>query len=163
RPTSTMRRSRPDAPSSSPLIASSAMAERSGPRPRCGSTRRRQPTRWSTGRSSTNCGTWERSARPSSTKGGRTERLPSDPAGFVPPSLLSIFATAEPFFHNGAAATLTEVMENVTHRSAGTGGVDVLSNPADRDILVKFLLSIDASTTPIDAGLQGTPIVDPYG
>jgi hypothetical protein len=37
----------------------------------------------------------------------------------------------------------------VTHRSAGTGGVDTLSNAADRDKVVQFLLSIDAKTVPI--------------
>jgi YVTN family beta-propeller protein len=69
--------------------------------------------------------------------------------GFVPPSLLSIHAFPQVFFHNGAALSLDEVMNNVTHRSAGTGGVDTLSNPADRAKVVSFLLSIDASTTPI--------------
>jgi hypothetical protein len=40
-------------------------------------------------------------------------------------------------------------MLNVTHRSAGTSGVDTLSNPADRAKVVKFLQSIDAATPPI--------------
>ena len=68
--------------------------------------------------------------------------------GFVPPSLLSIHAFPQTFFHNGAALSLDEVMNNVTHRSAGTGGVDTLSNAADRAKVVRFLLSIDASTVP---------------
>ena len=68
--------------------------------------------------------------------------------GFVPPSLLSLFAFPQTFFHNGAANSLEAVLTNVTHRSAGTGGVDTLSNPADRQQLVKFLLSIDATTVP---------------
>ena len=38
----------------------------------------------------------------------------------------------------------------ITHRSAGTGGIDSLSNPDDRRKLVKFLLSIDASTEPVN-------------
>jgi hypothetical protein len=38
------------------------------------------------------------------------------------------------------------VMSNVTHRSAGTGGVDTLSNAADRARVVRFIESIDAST-----------------
>jgi hypothetical protein len=38
------------------------------------------------------------------------------------------------------------VLQNVAHRSAGTGGVDTLTNPADREKLVRFLLSIDKET-----------------
>ena len=68
--------------------------------------------------------------------------------GFVPPSLLSTFAFPKSFFHNGVAVSLEEVLENTTHRSAGTG-VDVLGNAADREKLVKFLLSIDAKTRQI--------------
>ena len=55
---------------------------------------------------------------------------PKGASGFNIPSLLSVVASA-PYFHNGAAQTLDEVLQNVTHRSAGTGGVDTLSN-ADR-------------------------------
>ena len=69
--------------------------------------------------------------------------------GFAPRSLLSIFAVPELFFHGGGAATLDDVMLNVTHRSAGTSGVDILSNPADRAKVVRFLQSIDAATPPI--------------
>jgi YVTN family beta-propeller protein len=67
--------------------------------------------------------------------------------GFNPPSLLSVHETA-PYFHSGAAQTLDDVLNNVTHRSAGTGGVDTLSNAADRARIVTFLRSID-QTTPI--------------
>jgi hypothetical protein len=63
------------------------------------------------------------------------------------PSLLSVFAGA-PYMHSGSAPTLEEVLENVTHRSAGNGGVDTLSNPSDRQALVRFLKSIDAQTPP---------------
>jgi cytochrome c peroxidase len=59
--------------------------------------------------------------------------------------LLSVFAGA-PYFHSGGAPTLDDVMTNVSHRSAGTGGVDTLSSPADRAKLVKFLKSIDGTT-----------------
>jgi len=69
--------------------------------------------------------------------------------GFVPPSLLSLFAFPQVFFHNGAALSLDDVMNNVTHRSAGTSGVDILSNPADRAKVVSFLLTIDAASAPI--------------
>ena len=70
--------------------------------------------------------------------------------GFVPPTLMSIFAFPQTFNHNGGAATLAQVLQNVTHRSAGTNGDDKLSNAADRDKVVKFLLSIDAKTPPIN-------------
>jgi cytochrome c peroxidase len=69
--------------------------------------------------------------------------------GFVPPSVLSIHAFAGTFFHGGAASSLDDVLNNVTHRSAGTGGVDTLTNAADRSKVVDFLLSIDAATIPI--------------
>ena len=70
--------------------------------------------------------------------------------GFVPPSLLSVFAFPQTFFHNGSAGSLDEVMNNVQHRSAGTAGVDTLTNAADRDKLVKFLFSIDAASDPVN-------------
>ena len=69
--------------------------------------------------------------------------------GFVPPSILSIHAFPGPFLHNGAAATLGNVLNNVKHRSAGTHGSDTLLNPNDRIKVVKFLLSIDTGTKPI--------------
>ena len=69
--------------------------------------------------------------------------------GFVPPSLLSIFAFPQTFFHNGAALSLDDVLNNVQHRSAGTAGVDTLSSAADRAKVTRFLLSIDAATAPI--------------
>jgi hypothetical protein len=74
---------------------------------------------------------------------------PLGAAGFVPPSLLSIHAFPQTFFHGGVAGSLDDVMANVTHRSAGTSGVDTLTNAADRSKLVKFLLSIDAATPAI--------------
>jgi len=66
--------------------------------------------------------------------------------GFQPGSLLSLFAFPGPFLHNGAETSLEGVLQNVTHRSAGTGGVDTLTNAADRGKLVRFLLSIDRQT-----------------
>lgn len=74
---------------------------------------------------------------------------PLGAAGYAPPSLLSVFALPGGFLHNGAAATLDVVLQNVTHRSAGTGGVDTLSNPSDRAAIVAFLRSIDAASQPI--------------
>ena len=67
--------------------------------------------------------------------------------GFNIPSLTSVFASA-PYFHSGAAPTLDAVLENVRHRSAGTGGGDTLSNADDRKALVRFLASIDRDTVP---------------
>lgn len=69
--------------------------------------------------------------------------------GFVPPSLLSAFAFELPQLHNGAASTFDAVLNNVIHRSAGTAGVDTLTNPADRAKVATFLRSIDAATPPI--------------
>ena len=67
----------------------------------------------------------------------------------MPDSLLSIFAFPQTFLHNGTAASLEDVLDNVSHRSAGTGGVDVLSSAADRAAVIRFLLSIDARTRPV--------------
>jgi hypothetical protein len=41
------------------------------------------------------------------------------------------------------------VLANVSHRSAGTAGVDTLGNAADRDRIVNLLRSIDGSTLPV--------------
>jgi len=73
---------------------------------------------------------------------------PLGAAGFVPPSLLSIHAFPQVFLHNGAATSLGQVLDNPTHRTAGTAGADLLGNAADRERVVKFLLSIDRSTEP---------------
>ena len=67
--------------------------------------------------------------------------------GFAPASLLSIFAFPRTFFHNGAADSLEQVLDNVPHRAAGTG-IDLLDDPESRRKLIRFLLSIDASTAP---------------
>lgn len=69
--------------------------------------------------------------------------------GFVPASLLSIGAFSGAFLHNGGVGSLDGVLNNVTHRSAGTGGVDTLTNPADRQKITRFLQSIDAASAPI--------------
>ncbi len=74
---------------------------------------------------------------------------PLGASGFVPAPLLSLFAFPATFFHNGSANSLEAVLENVTHRSAGTPGTDHLVEVAQRQRLVKFLLSIDAATPPI--------------
>lgn len=83
---------------------------------------------------------------------GRAKFPTAGSDGLVPPSLLGLFAYPGVFFHDGAAASLDQVMENVAHRSAGTGGVDTLSFAADRSKIVKFVLSVDAATVPITSG-----------
>jgi YVTN family beta-propeller protein len=78
----------------------------------------------------------------------QTANTPANGAlGINIPSLLSVFA-GTPYLHSGAAPTLEAVLENVTHRSAGTGGVDTLTNPQDRAKVVTFLKSIDDKTQP---------------
>jgi uncharacterized protein (TIGR03437 family) len=74
---------------------------------------------------------------------------PLGPNGFNPPPLLSLFAFPQTFFHNGSAASLDAVLQSVTHRSAGTNGVDMLQSATARQQLISFLESIDASTQPI--------------
>ena len=69
--------------------------------------------------------------------------------GFVPPSLMSLHAFPQTYFHNGSADTLEAVMNNVEHRSLGKNGTDPLGDPERRRQLVKFLLSIDGNTPPI--------------
>jgi cytochrome c peroxidase len=64
--------------------------------------------------------------------------------GFNPPSLLGLAATA-PYFHSGAAQTLEEVLANGPHRTAGSPGRDLFTDPNNRALMVKFLRSIDAN------------------
>ncbi len=69
--------------------------------------------------------------------------------GFNVPSLISVFASA-PYLHSGAAATLDDVLSNVTHRTAGRADhLDLLNTPLFRRFLVQFLKSIDRNTPPI--------------
>jgi hypothetical protein len=81
--------------------------------------------------------------------GGAAGQVNTDGAngalGINIPSLLSVFAGA-PYFHSGAAQTLGDVLANVQHRSLGSGGIDTLTNAADRAKLAKFVASIDAKT-----------------
>ncbi|HKN44493.1 MAG TPA: hypothetical protein VJW23_11265, partial [Propionibacteriaceae bacterium] len=69
--------------------------------------------------------------------------------GFNVPSLISVFASA-PYLHSGAAASLDDVLGNVTHRTAGRADhMDLLGVPAFRRLLVQFVRSIDRDTPPI--------------
>jgi uncharacterized protein (TIGR03437 family) len=86
-----------------------------------------------------------------------TAAAPLGADGFNPPTLLSLFAFPQTFFHNGSAATLDAVLTNVTHRTAGTGGSDYLTDPGARAQLVKFINSIDASSAPIDPATPPAP------
>lgn len=65
--------------------------------------------------------------------------------GLNPPSLLGLAAYA-PYFHNGQAPTLDDVLANVPHRTAGSPGRDLFTDPNNRALMVKFLLSLDANT-----------------
>jgi len=74
----------------------------------------------------------------------------------VPPSLLGAHAFP-PYLHNGSAPTVLAVLDLVPHRSAGTGGVDMLTGAKDREALARFVESIDASTKPLDPS-AGSPV-----
>ena len=76
--------------------------------------------------------------------------------GYVPPSLLGAHAFP-PYLHNGSAPTVLAVLDLVPHRSAGTGGVDMLTGAKDREALARFVESIDASTKPFDPS-AGSPV-----
>ena len=64
--------------------------------------------------------------------------------GFNPPSLLGIFEFG-PYLHNGTAVNLEQVLDNPTH----VGNSPLLSVPAKRKQLIRFLQSIDDSTPPL--------------
>jgi hypothetical protein len=67
--------------------------------------------------------------------GAQTANIPANGMlGFNIPSLVSVFAGA-PYLHSGFAPTLDEVLENATHRAAGTG-TDTLTDPVAREDLV---------------------------
>ncbi|MDZ4799225.1 MAG: hypothetical protein SGI92_13765 [Bryobacteraceae bacterium] len=57
--------------------------------------------------------------------------------------------TAGVSFEQQAYPTRGYLLGGVTHRSAGTSGVDTLSSAADRGKIVKFPLSIDSASPPI--------------
>jgi uncharacterized protein (TIGR03437 family) len=80
---------------------------------------------------------------------------PLGAGGFNPPTLLGLHAFPQTFFHNGSVNSLEAVMENVAHRSDGNGGVDGLQSAAQRAQLIKFLLSIDGTTVPIQPPAPG--------
>jgi YVTN family beta-propeller protein len=67
--------------------------------------------------------------------------------GFNVPSLLGIHSVP-PFMHNGAAESLAVVLSDTDHRTANGRFPDVLSNPVDQALVVKFLESIDTQAVP---------------
>ena len=67
--------------------------------------------------------------------------------GYNPTSLLSIFAFP-PYLHNGSCATVVCVLDNEAHRNAG--GKVVLDDPAAREAVAAFVISIDGETEPIN-------------
>ena len=80
--------------------------------------------------------------------------------GFNVPSLIAVFNSA-PYLHSGAAPTLDAVLENVTHRSVGSGGVDTLTSANDRKLVVRFLKSIDRDSNPFPNGTPPAGICGP--
>jgi mono/diheme cytochrome c family protein len=81
--------------------------------------------------------------------------------GFNVPSLISVFASA-PYLHSGAAATLDDVLRNVTHRTAGRADhADLLTIPIFRRFLVQFLKSIDRDTPPFTSPVPPVDVCGP--
>jgi len=68
--------------------------------------------------------------------------------GFNVQSLLGVHAVP-PYMHNGACETLACVVGDVDHRTARGTLPDKLASSANRALVVKFLESIDAQTTPV--------------
>ena len=132
-----------------------ATAARNGVRARCATPRRPDPSLLTAGQliaELRNVGTFD----PNAANEVRANALaPLGAAGFSPAPLLSLHAFPQTFFHNGSAGTLDAVLQNVTHRAAGTGGVDRLQNAAQRLQLIQFILSIDAATQPIPPNPPG--------
>jgi len=67
--------------------------------------------------------------------------------GFNVPSLLGLHQLP-PFLHNGAAESLAQVVGDVKHRTANGTLPDVLADPAQQALVVKFLESIDVGIVP---------------
>jgi hypothetical protein len=69
-------------------------------------------------------------------------------SGYSIPSLLGTYSL-QPYYHNGACETLRCVVSDVNHRSAGLSTLqDPLFDPKARQLLVKFIESIDTNTDP---------------
>ena len=70
--------------------------------------------------------------------------------GFNPPSLIAVFNSA-PYLHSGARTDAGRRCSTTRRieRSAGTDGLDTLTDARDRKALAKFLQSIDRTTVPV--------------
>ncbi len=148
--------------------ARTATAGRTGPS-RPSTTRRRRLRLTSSMRSSSGSSArWghsipDCSLTASATRSERTTLMNVQARGAIGinvPSLISVFNGA-PYLHSGAAPTLDDVLDNVTHRTAGRPDhADLLSVPLFRRLVVQFLKSIDRNTDPF---LSVTPPVDVCG
>jgi YVTN family beta-propeller protein len=69
--------------------------------------------------------------------------------GFSPQSLLGVFAV-QPYYHNGACETLACVVGNSKHRTANGTLPDFLDTANKRNLVVRFLESIDTNTAPVE-------------
>jgi cytochrome c peroxidase len=77
----------------------------------------------------------------------KSDGTPSQGAlGFNPPSLLGV-GTSAPYFHDGSAKTLADVLAQQKHLQAGTQTFSL--SPAQVAQLAAFLASIDEGTMPI--------------
>src|SRR5215472_9490822 len=81
---------------------------------------------------SASCGRSEPSIRRHSTKFVKTLRLRSAPMDRFRPRSFPSLRSRRRSSTTGRRFPLDEVLDNVTHRSAGTGGVDTLASAADR-------------------------------
>lgn len=79
-------------------------------------------------------------------------RLSDNVVWIVPPSL---HAFQQVFLHNDAALLLSGALDNVAQRAAGSCSVDTPSNAADRDRVVRFVLSIDGTPPQTRTGPRG--------
>src|SRR5262249_329010 len=82
--------------------------------------------------------------------------------GFNVPSLIAVFNSG-PYLHSGAAATLDDVLANITHPRAGRGTAARVGE-RDRRGVVRSLQSIARTTRPFPlgpppAGICGRPPV----
>jgi len=78
---------------------------------------------------------------------GRDYNSDGKGVGFNVPSLLGILSVP-PYLHNGAAESLAAVIADVKHRTDNGRIPDVLANPEDQTLVVKFIESIDFNTAP---------------
>ncbi len=90
-----------------------------------------------------------------------TAAAPLGPDGYAPPSLMFLFAFPQTFYHNGCANSLDQVLENVPHRSAGSGNDQLQDSEQRRKLVMRrprlFILDFFRGAI---AG-QGEPMSEP--